>query len=501
MRTPSGIGHWVSSHARKLGVVAGVFGLVTVATALVIPNMFPFLDRTGIVSTYNTHGAIKDNSAFFQSLGTNGRSCATCHVVSTAMGLSTDNIQARFLLTRGRDPLFAAVDGANCPNTSSNSPASHSLLLKNGLIRVGIQLPAAPQFTIRAVVDPYGCAIVTDPGSGLQTVSVYRRPLPTANLRFLSAVMFDGRETIAPLTSPQTFQDNLVTDLMHQAVDATTGHAQAAVPPTIAQQTDIVNFELGLFSAQLADNHAGLLNQYGGLGGARNLSGQNYYPGINDTLGADPTGVAFNPTGFTLYSSWENLQSENLRDQALVAARQDIAAGEKLFNSHALTVTGVRGLNDNPALGGAFPGTCTTCHDTPNVGNHSLPLPLDIGTSHDTTLETDPQIANGLMQLSSPDSPVFEITRCPDPFAAPGSSTEPYVIYTTDPGKALLTGQCGDVNRIKGPILRGLAARAPYFHNGAARDLNELVNFYNERFQMNLTDKEKTQLIAFLNSL
>ena len=75
------------------------------------------------------------------------------------------------------------------------------------------------------------------------------------------------------------------------------------------------------------------------------------------------------------------------------------------------------------------------------------------------------------------------------------------MIYTTDPGKALLTGQCGDVNRIKGPILRGLAARAPYFHNGAARDLNELVNFYNERFQMNLTDKEKTQLIAFLNSL
>ena len=509
MRAPSGIGHWVRIHARKLGVVAGAFSLVTMATALVIPNLFPFFDRTGFVSTYNTNGPIRENSAFFQSLGTNGRSCATCHVLSNAMGLSTDNIQARFLLTRGRDPLFAAVDGANCPNTSSNSPASHSLLLKNGLNRVGIQLPAAPHFTIRAVVDPYGCAIVTDPGSGLQTVSVYRRPLPTTNLRFLSAVMFDGRETIAPLNDPKTFQANLVTDLMHQSVSATVTHAQG-VTPTIAQQTDIVNFELGLFSAQLADNHAGLLNQYGAFGGARDLSSQNYYPGINDTLGADPTGAAFNPTGFTLYSSWENLQSGNRRDWAQVAARQDIAAGEKLFNSHPLTITGVRGLNDNPALAGAlgvslpiasFPGTCTTCHDAPNVGDHSLPLPLDIGTGHDTTLETDPQIASGLMQLSSPDVPVFEITGCPDPFADSGSSTEPYVIYTTDPGKALLTGQCGDVNRIKGPILRGLAARAPYFHNGAARDLNELVNFYNERFQMNLTEKEKTQLIAFLNSL
>ena len=509
MRASFGIGHWVRIHARKLGIVAGVFSLVTVATALVIPNMFPFLDRTGFISTYNANGPIKDNSAFFQSLGTNGRSCATCHVVSNAMGLSTDNIQARFLLTRGRDPLFAAVDGANCPNTSSNNPASHSLLLKNGLIRIPIQLPAGSQFNIRAVVDPYGCAIVTDPGSGLQTVSVYRRPLPTTNLRFLSAIMFDGRETIAPLNNPQTFQANLVTDLMHQSVSATTGHAQAVAPPTIAQQTDIVNFELGLFSAQLADYQAGLLNQYGALGGAPGLSAQNYYPGINDTLGADPTGAAFNPTGFTLYSSWENLKSGNRRDWAQVAARQDIAAGEKLFNSHPLTVTGVRGLNDNPALATAlgvslpiasFPGTCTTCHDAPNVGDHSLPLPLDIGTGHDTTLETDPQISTGLMQLSSPDVPVFEITGCPNPFAAPGS-TEPYVIYTTDPGKALLTGQCGDVNRIKGPILRGLAARAPYFHNGAARDLNELVNFYNERFQMNLTDKEKTQLIAFLNSL
>ena len=127
-----------------MGIVAGVFSLVTVATALVIPNMFPFLDRTGIVSTYNTHGPIKDNSAFFQSLGTNGRSCATCHVVSNAMGLSTDNIQARFFLTRGRDPLFAAVDGANCPNTSSNNPASHSLLLKNGLIRIPMQFPRSP---------------------------------------------------------------------------------------------------------------------------------------------------------------------------------------------------------------------------------------------------------------------------------------------------------------------------------------------------------------------
>jgi cytochrome c peroxidase len=73
--------------------------------------------------------------------------------------------------------------------------------------------------------------------------------------------------------------------------------------------------------------------------------------------------------------------------------------------------------------------------------------------------------------------------------------------HATDPGKALITGQCSDFNRIKGPVLRGLAARAPYFHNGAAGDLHEVVNFYNQRFAMQLTEEQKSDLVAFLNSL
>jgi cytochrome c peroxidase len=93
--------------------------------------------------------------------------------------------------------------------------------------------------------------------------------------------------------------------------------------------------------------------------------------------------------------------------------------------------------------------------------------------------------------------PVYEIGGCADT-QHPGGTT---VYYTSDPGKALIIGKCSDVNRGKGPILRGLAARALYFHNGSAENLQQLVDFYDERFQMNLTDKEKRQLIAFLNSL
>jgi cytochrome c peroxidase len=48
---------------------------------------------------------------------------------------------------------------------------------------------------------------------------------------------------------------------------------------------------------------------------------------------------------------------------------------------------------------------------------------------------------------------------------------------------------------------RGLAARAPYFSNGSAKSLWELVDFYDRRFDMKLTEQEKQDLINFLGVL
>jgi cytochrome c peroxidase len=470
------------------------------------PNPEFLADPTGAIETYTDNGSIATTGAFFQSLGTNGRSCSTCHVASQAFGLSAAGARARFLSSGGRDVLFAPVDGANCPSAQSKLPANHSLLLQAGLIRIPLPLtpppPATPQFTISVIHDPYGCAIAPDASTGQPDVSVYRRPLPTTNLSFLSAVMFDGRETIVPLTNAQTFHTNLVTDLTHQAVDATIEHAQATQAPSASELSDIVNFELGLYTAQGYDFLAGGLDQQGADGGAVNVAALPYYPGINDALGADPTGASFNPTSMTLFAPWANLtQAFDFVDGARNAARREIASGETLFNTLPITITNVRGLNDNAALGKptSFVGHCTTCHDTPNVGDHSLPLPLDIGTSHSALpgLESDPAIAAALAQLSIPNLPVYLINGCPNPFNA----GQPASFYTTDPGKALVSGNCSDLNRVKGPILRGLAARAPYFHNGAAANLLEVVNFYNQRFQMNLTEDQKVALVSFLNAL
>jgi cytochrome c peroxidase len=464
-----------------------------------------FLDASGVITTLSVNGPIDNHGAFFQSLGTNGRSCASCHVASQAMSISAAGIQQRFVETRGRDPLFAAVDGGNCPNARQDSAADHSLLLQHGLIRIFLKPPAGAQFSISVVRDPYGCAITTDPTDGQPIVSVYRRPLPTTNLGFLSTIMFDGRETKLPLNVRASFPANLAADLTQQAIDAIAIHAQGTQAPTAAQLKDILDFELGLYTAQSYDDAAESLRAdgaYGGPGYLATVLSAAYYPGMNDSLGADPTGVPFDPNAMQLYAAWAAASSdaypETLRQEQ---ARRDIAAGETLFDSVPVHISNVRGLNDNPTLGSpsTFTGTCTTCHDTPNTGNHSFPLPLDIGTGHSLLpgAETDANIAAGLAELSMPNLPVYWVKGCPNPFNA----GQPESFYTTDPGKALISGLCSDFNRGKGPILRGLAARAPYFHNGAAADLNELVNFYDKRFQMSLTDQQKRQLVAFLNSL
>ena len=75
------------------------------------------------------------------------------------------------------------------------------------------------------------------------------------------------------------------------------------------------------------------------------------------------------------------------------------------------------------------------------------------------------------------------------------------VIEYTDPGRALITGNCADIGKVKGPILRGLAARAPYFHNGSAATLRDVVNFYDLRFGIGFTEQQKNDLVNFLKTL
>jgi cytochrome c peroxidase len=220
-------------------------------------------------------------------------------------------VRTRFELTQGLDLIFRTNDGFNCDHNIDTSTVAgrrqaYSLLINKGLIRIALLAPVAAEFDVIGVVNPYGCG---DPS----TLSVYRRPLPSTNLRALSTIMWDGRESSAQ-TSPQkiTFATNpadLLADLAHQALDATNGHAQASIPLTPQQQQAIVSFEMALATAQAFEYRAGALIRDGANGGPLRL-GTNTMPaffvGINDPLGGNPHGLPFTPVIFDLFDAWAN---------------------------------------------------------------------------------------------------------------------------------------------------------------------------------------------------
>jgi len=459
----------------KMKLAVGCVGSLALAVALVIlspqtattespllPNNLPFANSSGLHATFSTSGSIDLRNEFFQNLGTNGRNCSTCHRAEEGWTITPAGVQARFNQTRGTDPIFRTNDGSNSPNadvsTFTARRAAYSMLLTKGLIRVGIGIPNDAEFELIAVDDPYGFASATE-------LSLFRRPLPSTNLKFLSTVMWDGRETFPGET--------IHFDLSHQSNSATTGHAQGA-DLTEQQRESIVAFETALFTAQIYDERAGRLTPRGAKGGPLHLADQEFYLGINDLFGDSKTGAPFDPIVFSIYDAWKGLS-----DKGQNRARAAVARGEELFNTKLIRITDVSGINDEAAFGtpAVVNGSCTTCHDTPNSGNHSVAAPLNLGL-------TD-------IERRTPDMPLYTLRN----------KTTGEIKITTDPGRALVMGKWKDIGRFKGPILRGLAARAPYFHNGFAKDLKAVVDFYDERFAIGFTEQEKAYLLAFLMTL
>jgi cytochrome c peroxidase len=473
-----------------------------------IPNGVFFPNPGGASQTYSTTGGGIDlTGPFFQNLGTNGRTCATCHQPSDGMSVSAAHVQLRFFLTKGQDPIFRTVDGSNCNHDIDVSDldgkySAYSLLRTRGLIRIAIAVPANADYSVASVNNPYGC-------NESDIVSQYRRPLPSTNLRFLSAVMSDGRES-SPATGTtkilySNYPTSLQDDLAHQSLDATIGHAQGdGTRPTPAEQQQIVNFEMALSTAQAYSFHARLLNAQGATGGPVPLASQKFFISMNSSVNflipalEQPGGLVapgdgqFTSAIFNPFDAWAALPDED--------PRAAVARGQAIFNSKPINITGVAGINDDVSAGGlvkggmaSLQGTCGTCHDTPNAGNHSFPTPLNIGTG-------DPSPSNFSANLGGLDIGYLpNITVCKKDLATglPTSNCK----TTTDLGQALIDGQFDHVGKIKGPILRGLSARAPFFHNGSAQTLLDAVRFYENRFGLVLTTREESDLVAFLSSL
>ncbi len=419
-----------------------------------LPNNLPMLNTLGWSETFSIEGKVNLKNEFFKEFGTNDRTCGSCHKATEGWTINTLNTRILFELTGGKDPLFRTNDGSNNPHADVSTVAkrrkAYSMLLNRGTIRVGIPMPAGAPFELIAVDDPYNFA-------SAQELSLFRRPLPAANLTAIPNVMWDGRVTGA------TIHDAL----KEQANGATQGHAARPTPLNDATRQKIVDFEMGLFNAQAYTWGIGHLDAKGAGGGAATLASQNIE--FTTTI---PTR---DERRWSLFDAWKNSNDPQ---------RRAVYRGQELFNTrhHQVDANG----NPRPEF------TCTNCHTAQNFGT-------DIAGRFFNIL--DP--VNKPLRRA-PDQPLYTFRYNGPPILnAAGDVVTPTgtIVKITDPGRALITGRWQDMGRFKVPSMRGLAARAPYFHDGSAATLRELVKQYEQFQDFNFTDAEELDLVAFLSAL
>jgi hypothetical protein len=524
-----------------------------------IEEYVSFPDATGWISTYQPGGptATSSNAFFSSDITTNGRTCFTCHQPQNNWEISPPQILAQFLLTRGQSALFQPIDAANCPTSpgvTARFPdprfvTARSQLFKRGNFRIGLNAPnplgphdesyitfggnTNPEWVLTVVHDPFGCELDPDHGLPANLLSVYRRPLPSTNVAFLLQyhtanpnpakfdIMWDAREP------------NLET----QFINATLFHGQTTLEPDDASITQGVQFQSGMFTAQSYNILAGDLtggDGSGALGGPTNLYNWRTsasatpactFDAINGlicggikvkqllpapvilpdgTILVDGNGVPRSlnvNVGSQLYAPFATPTTHKKLTQA---QRESIARGEALFSSKVFIINKVAGLNDikNDA-DGTEPGTCTTCHSNKNVLNDTAGDPKRLGIMDNSSgvnvMPWTPDFPRFAFYCATGSIPFF--SNQVYSYKCPGGTGPCDEFITTDPGKGLITGKCQDLGKMKVPVLRGLAARAPYFHGGNAETLIDVVNFYDQRFDIRLTDQEKKDLVNYLNSL
>lgn len=451
---------------------------------------------------------------FFSALGTNGRACVSCHQPSSAMGLSLQSVRQRWQETQGKDPLFAAFDGSNCPNLPQEKPSSHSLLLNRGLLRVALPwprkvgpdgTPVDPEFTIEVVRDPTGCN--TDPKYGLGSadphISVFRRPRMVANLKYVAidaggevygpagpfnakrlAMVMDRDPQTGQYVAMNTMSDARAPTLKMQAQDAARDHLQSAAPLTDAQVARIVDFESDVFAAQVQDLASDDFSQPSSPPALGPLNLQNSKTGVLGDNFANPT--------FKTFEVWKSPATPPSSTQAQFHA--SVMRGYEVFFNRPFWIRDSAHIN-TAGLGNPAKRTCVTCHNLQMVGTDATAGWGDLGTNNEPW--ADESVFSPAYD-SAPQLPLFKVVcredARPHPFLG-------RVIFTHDPGRALISGKCYDVGSVVMGQLRGLAARAPYFASGSAQDLGAVVDFYDRRFNIGFSAQERLDLINFLSVL
>jgi hypothetical protein len=154
---------------------------------------------------------------------------------------------------------------------------------------------------------------------------------------------------------------------------------------------------------------------------------------------------------FNLFDAWKD---------HINPRRAQIHRGQEVFNA----------TNPNGA-------SCNGCHNSANNGTNVNNLLFNIRTAS--------------AAVRTPDLPLYTLQHR-------GTGE---ILQLTDTGRGNVTGLWSDLGRFKTPTLRALAARAPYFHNGIAATLEDVVRHYEAHLGFVFTDEERADLVAFLNAL
>ena len=416
-----------------------------------VKNGQQFANPSGTHATVSTRDGSEldtDNPFFSAALGTNGRSCATCHAAEDGMSLSVSSIKERFEESCGLDPLFTG-DGRNAPghdvSTVDARRAASSVLLSKGLIRIKIRPPANAQYELVERGRP--------PWQQRQHGGRHRRVQAPAS----------GHEPEVPERRDVGYARGPRGAGVRQREPQEPGRRRpsSTMPRAAAPSDDvlqaIVDFQSALFTAQVKHHRAGNTAKGGAAGGPRNLVDTPYAVDENRILPippppASPLGVLTRNV-FTLFNSWaspvEDGDEGEDEDGRRHASRQSVARGEQIFNHRPIT--------DRAPDGSPVVETCTACHNAFNAGNmsHSLATGRPFGGVASVRVSD--------AAFRTPDLPLYTFREKIPPFRT---------LVTTDPGQALKTGLTRDWNRFKSSNLRGLASRAPYLpqrHGGDDR--------------------------------
>lgn len=432
---------------------------------------------------------------FFKPLGPNGRACVSCHQPADAMSLSVESIRERWDRTSGMDPIFAASDGSNCPTLPQDQRASHSLLLDHGLFRIERAWPprdwagkrVKPDFDIAVVRDPTGCNTAPRFGPAGQAgkISVYRRPRPVANLKYIEAIGFayDPKAGMPVPVDPETgkpvagnlMADGRVPTLAAQMQDASRAHLELTREMTQSQREEVLAFIRSIYTAQQFGRNGVALDAYGAEGGPKTL--RDAEPG---QLGS--TGRAV----WSEFDPWAQLTPKQKASlsPAELAFRESVARGAEIFRDRNFLISDSQGINAPIGFGNPVRSSCRFCHNMSQIGIDVAPGQVDLGTTN--------------LPFADPQAwlPLFRVTCKGKPHPFYGRQ-----ILTHDPGYALTTGKCADVGRITLQSNRGLSARAPYFSNGTAKDLRGIVDYYERRYNIGYTEQEKQDLVNLMSAL